>query len=193
MQAHVEFFRHWCKNSIFQLQAQHTITIFVVNTKYAGLVSSMIPSARTTIPPVAITIVTWKLLHFVRFWKVLKMTCMKIVITTGKVCGSAEWIKKYINFPGRGGCSVFVWCYLHWGIYEGLQLETRYVSHKGQIQMVTHLQAQGSNHLSHEQDALTKVWWFTRNHPNRDLRKSIARFQDEIFKCSAEFNEEIKV
>ena len=58
--------------------------------------SSMIHSARSTVPPATVTIFTWKLLCFGRFWKVgtdrLKYvwtTCVK----TGRDCGSAEWIK----------------------------------------------------------------------------------------------------
>ena len=53
----------------------------------------MIPSARPTVPPVAITIFTWKLFCFARFWKVRTNGRMDNVITTCRESGSAKWIK----------------------------------------------------------------------------------------------------
>ena len=58
-------------------------------------VPSMIPSARSTVPLVAITIFTR--FCFVRFEKCGRTdgrTCVKIVITTNRDRGSAEWIKR---------------------------------------------------------------------------------------------------
>ena len=55
-------------------------------------VPSMIHSARPTVPPVAITILTWKWFCFAIFWKADGQTPRtKIVITTGRDCGSASW------------------------------------------------------------------------------------------------------
>ena len=58
----------------------------------------MIHSARRTVPPVAITILAWTLFCFARFWKLLtdgRTTLAKMVITTGRDCGSATWIYVY--------------------------------------------------------------------------------------------------
>ena len=51
----------------------------------------MIHSAGPTVPPVVITIFSWKF-----FCEILKTTCEKIVITTGRYCESASWIN-FIN------------------------------------------------------------------------------------------------
>ena len=58
--------------------------------------SLMIPSARPTVPPVAITDLTWNLLSFVRFWKMgtdVRTHCVKIVINTYDYV-PASWINK---------------------------------------------------------------------------------------------------
>ena len=67
---------------------------------YKTWVQSMIHSARPTVPWVVITILSWTLFCFARFWKVetdvrtdVQTTRAKIVITTGRYCGSASWIK----------------------------------------------------------------------------------------------------
>ena len=56
----------------------------------------MIHSARSTVPPVVIIIFRWRLFGLAIFLKVgtdvRKEICVKIMITTGRVCGSAEWI-----------------------------------------------------------------------------------------------------
>ena len=69
-------------------------------------VSPMIPSARPTVPPVVITIFTWKLF----FCTMLKrrngrMSCVKTVISTGRDCGLAEWINKCYKLPSLIGHS----------------------------------------------------------------------------------------
>ena len=57
---------------------------------------SMIHSARPTVPPVVIIFSCDICFIFAIFWKVgtdVQMeTCAKIMITTGRDCGSAEWI-----------------------------------------------------------------------------------------------------
>ena len=93
---------------------------------------SMIHSARPTILTIVITILTWKLFCFARFYKVgtdrrkngrTDTTC-EIVITTGRDCDSASWIKncdtdekvhclgflkvlafcRFQRWTGNGGC-----------------------------------------------------------------------------------------
>ena len=59
-------------------------------------VSSMIPSARPTVPPVAIIVFMLRLFSLTIFWKVVTdvrtETCAKTMITTGRHWGLAEWI-----------------------------------------------------------------------------------------------------
>ena len=55
----------------------------------------MIPSARPTVPPVAITILIWNLFCFARVWKVKHgRMCVKTIITNSTDCESFEWINK---------------------------------------------------------------------------------------------------
>ena len=59
--------------------------------------SSMIHSVRPTVSLVVNIVFTWNLLCFARFWKVCgdgRTTCVKRMITIGRDCGSAEWIKR---------------------------------------------------------------------------------------------------
>ena len=52
------------------------------------------PLGQTTVPPVVIIIFTRHSFSCAIFWKVgMDEICAKIIITTGRVCGSAEWIK----------------------------------------------------------------------------------------------------
>ena len=61
-------------------------------------VSSMIHSARPTVSPVENIVFAWNLFCFARFWKLGmdgRITRAKTMITTGRDCGSAEWIKRW--------------------------------------------------------------------------------------------------
>ena len=59
---------------------------------------AMIHSARPTFSPVVNIVFAWNLFCFEKFWKNVCMygrtTCAKTIITTGRDCESAEWIKK---------------------------------------------------------------------------------------------------
>ena len=66
----------------------------------------MILSARPIVLPIDITIFTW---NFVFFWLILNNgdgridgLRVKIVITTYRDCGSAEWIINYVHLSGKG-------------------------------------------------------------------------------------------
>ena len=66
---------------------------------YKTCVPSMIHSARPTVPQVEITILTWNLFCFLRFskvgtdgWTDGQASRAKIMITTGRDCGSVFWI-----------------------------------------------------------------------------------------------------
>ena len=101
-------FLHW---SYYDMQLKYDMSC----------VPSMIHSARSTVPPAAITSLAWKLLCFARFWKVgtdVQTARAKIVITTGRDCGSVSWINIWkselwapMNIPttlGGGGKSCIV-------------------------------------------------------------------------------------
>ena len=61
-------------------------------------VSSMIHSDRPTISPIMNIVFTWNLFCFDRFCtRDVRTTCVKTMITTGRDCGSAEWIKNIIH------------------------------------------------------------------------------------------------
>ena len=60
----------------------------LINFKQDIFMSSMIPSARPTIPPVA------EILKSGNGWTDGRATCVKLVITAGRNCGLAKWINK---------------------------------------------------------------------------------------------------
>ena len=62
-------------------------------------VSSMIHSAKPTVPPVAIILICSLFCFVLRdFEKSGRTTCVKTMMTTGRDCGSAEWINKLYGF-----------------------------------------------------------------------------------------------
>ena len=87
------FFRLYKSKSSFAYQIRWIGT----EIKWTRHVSSMIHSARPNVSPVVNIVFAWHLFCFEK-WNGRtygRMTCAKTMITIGRDCGAAKWIKKY--------------------------------------------------------------------------------------------------